>query len=241
MENLDIKTVAEAVTENIKTAHIFKKHGIDFCCGGGISISKACEKNGVDYNTIIKELKAIDKDASLMNNFDEWELDFLIDYIVNTHHKYVEENIVLLKQYGARVAKVHGHHYTELLEIEKIIYAISDELTVHMKKEELILFPFVKKLVAAKKNNTSVAIPHFGTVDNPIKMMEVEHDDAGEALRTISKLTNTYQTPDDACNTFKALYSKLEEFEDNLHQHVHLENNILFPKARKLETELNSI
>ena len=241
MNYSDTKTVADTVTENIKTAHIFKKHGIDFCCGGGISIKKACEKNSVDYDTILEELNAIDKDASFMSNYDEWELDFLIDYIVNTHHKYVEENIILLKHYGARVAKVHGHHYTELLEIEKIIYAISDELTVHMKKEELILFPFVKKLVTAHKNNTPVAVPHFGTVDNPIKMMEEDHDDAGEAFRTISRLTNAYQTPEDACNTFKALYSKLEEFEDNLHQHVHLENNILFPKARILETKVDKL
>jgi regulator of cell morphogenesis and NO signaling len=241
MNNLDTKTVAETVSENIKTAHIFKKHGIDFCCGGGISIKMACEKNNVSLETVITELNAVDSNVNYMNDYNKWSLDFLIDFIVNTHHAYVEENITLLKQYGARVAKVHGHHYTELLEIEKLIFEISDELTVHMKKEELILFPFVKKLVNAKSNNTSVEIPHFGTVDNPIKMMEIEHDDAGEAFRRINELTNGYQAPDGACNTFKALYSKLEEFEDNLHQHVHLENNILFPKAKQLEQEVNKV
>ena len=163
-------------------------------------------------------------------------MDFLIDFIVHTHHRYVEENITLLKQYGAKVAKVHGHHYTELLEIEKIIYAVSDELTMHMKKEELILFPFVKKLVRAHRDNVAIEMPQFGTVDNPIKMMEEEHDDAGAAFKRISELTNKCQTPEGACNTFKALYAKLEEFEDDLHQHVHIENNILFPKARKLES-----
>lgn len=134
---------------------------------------------------------------------------------------------------------MHGHHYAELLEIEKLIFEISNELTVHMKKEELILFPFIKKLVHAKREHTKVEVPHFGTVNNPIKMMEEEHDHAGEAFRTIAKLTHNYQTPEGACNTFKALYAKLEEFQDDLHQHVYLENNILFPKAKQLELEVN--
>lgn len=235
MNNTPIKTVADAVTENIKTAHIFKKHGIDFCCGGGISIEKACEKNNVDFNELTNELNNVKNTGSYLNDYNSWELDFLIDFIVHTHHKYVEENIALLKQYGAKVAKVHGHHYTELLEVEKLIYAVCDELTVHMKKEELILFPFVKKLVHAHRDDVAIEMPHFGTVDNPIKMMEEEHDDAGAIFKRISELTNTYQTPEGACNTFKALYAKLEEFEDDLHQHVHIENNILFPKAKHLE------
>jgi len=236
MNHLDIRTVADAVTENIKTAHIFKKHGIDFCCGGAISIQKACEKNKVDFKLLTQELRAVENTTSYLNDYNSWELDFLIDFIVNTHHKYVEENIILLKQYGAKVAKVHGHHYTELLEIESLIYEVSDALTVHMKKEELILFPFVKKLVQAHRDNIAIVLPQFGTVDNPIKMMEEEHDDAGAVFRRISTLTNTYQTPTGACNTFKALYAKLREFENDLHQHVHIENNILFPKAKQLES-----
>lgn len=235
MEHLKNKTVADLVTENIKTADIFKKYGIDFCCGGGISIEKACDKHHVDYNQLLSELNNLSSKKSSATNFNSWELDFLIDYIVNEHHKYVEENIPLLKQYGARVAKVHGHHYKELIEINDLIITVSNELTMHMKKEELILFPFIKKLVKANREGIPVSIPHFGTIDNPINMMEEEHDAAGTILKRISELTNNYKTPEGACNTFKALYSKLEEFEDNLHQHVHLENNILFPKARKLE------
>ena len=238
MNNTDIKTVADFVTDNIKTAHVFKKHGIDFCCGGGISVKKACEKNNVDFDTLIQDLNQLENNTSSQNNFNSWELDFLIDFIINTHHKYVEENLTLLKQYGDRVAKVHGHHYTELLEIKELIHAVSGELTMHMKKEELILFPFIKKLVQAKKDGTKVETPNFGTVDNPIQMMEEEHDSAGDVFKRISELTNTYTTPEGACNTFKALYAKLEEFEDDLHQHVHLENNILFPKAKFIEASL---
>ena len=235
MKNLKNKTVADVVTENIKTADVFKKHGIDFCCGGGISLEKACSKNNIDYNLLISELSNLSTKTSSSTNFNSWKLDFLIDYIVNEHHKYVEENIPLLKQYAAKVAKVHGHFYKELIEINDLIITVSNELTTHMKKEELILFPFIKKLVKANNEGRSVSIPHFGTINNPINMMEEEHDDAGEIFKRISQLTNKYSTPEGACNTFKALYSKLEEFEDNLHQHVHLENNILFLKARKLE------
>ncbi len=238
MNYIETKTVANYVTENIKTAHIFKKHGIDFCCGGGISIEKACEKNNVDFETLITDLNQLENNTSSHNNFNNWGLDFLINFIVNTHHKYVEENLSLLKQYGDRVAKVHGHHYSELLEIKELIHVVAGELASHMKKEELILFPFIKKLVIAKKEGTKVEIPNFGTVDNPIKMMEEEHDKAGDIFKRISELTNTYKTPEGACNTFKTLYAKLEEFEDDLHQHVHLENNILFPKAKQLEASL---
>ena len=143
MNYIETKTVADYVTENIKTAHIFKKHGIDFCCGGGISIEKACEKNNVNFDELVSELSNLEKNTSYLNDYNKWELDFLIDFIINTHHKYVEENLILLKQYGDRVAKVHGHHYTELLEIKELIHIVAGELASHMKKEELILFPFI--------------------------------------------------------------------------------------------------
>ncbi|MCX2837178.1 iron-sulfur cluster repair di-iron protein [Salinimicrobium sp. MT39] len=240
MENLQSKTVAEMVTENIKTAHIFKKHGIDFCCGGGISLDKACEKYNVDYNLLTQELLNVDQSNSRATNYNRWELDFLTDHIINVHHAYVEENIPLLLQYSARVAQVHGSHYTELLEIKELVKEVAGELSAHLKKEELILFPFIKQMVRAKKENTQLPVAHFGSVDNPIKMMETEHEDAGELLRRIAKLSNNYTPPQGACNTYKAYYAKLEEFEQDLHQHVHLENNILFPKSLLLEKELRS-
>ena len=238
MKKLESKTVADLVTENIKTAHIFKKYGIDFCCGGGISIQKACEKANVDYELLAGELLNVDNSISRATNYNSWELDFLTDHIINVHHSYVEENIPLLLQYSERVAKVHGHHYTELLEIKELFREVSGELSAHMKKEELILFPFIKKLVLAKKEDTGLPTAHFGSVDNPIRMMEVEHEDAGEILRKIATLSNNYTPPEAACNTYRAFYAKLDEFEQDLHQHVHLENNILFPKSLQLEKEL---
>ncbi len=231
-------TVAAVVTENIKTAHVFKKHGIDFCCGGGISIEKACAKNNVDYAQLAKDLNAIDATSSKAYNYDSWDLSFLIDHIVNIHHTYVEENIPLLIQYANKVAKVHGHHYKEVVEINELFTAVADELTAHMKKEEFILFPFIKQLVKADKENFTPASPQFGTVNNPIQMMESEHENAGDIFKTIAKLSNNYSPPEEACNTFRALYAKLDEFEQDLHQHIHLENNILFPKAIQLEDKL---
>lgn len=240
MKEFETKTVADMVTENIKTAHIFKKYGIDFCCGGGISIEKACQKANVDYELLKNDLLNVENSVSRATDYNSWELDFLTDHIINVHHSYVEENIPLLLQYAARVAQVHGHHYTELLEIKELFNEVAGELSAHLKKEELILFPFVKKLVKAKKENLEAPQAPFGTVDNPIKMMEVEHEDAGEVLRKIAQLSNNYTPPEGACNTYRAFYAKLDEFEQDLHQHVHLENNILFPKALQLEKELNA-
>ncbi|MCF6296559.1 MAG: iron-sulfur cluster repair di-iron protein [Flavobacteriaceae bacterium] len=230
------KTVAEVVTENIKAAHIFKKYGIDFCCGGGITIEKACKKKDINFVELKEEMSRIDA-VSNAYNYDKWELDFLVDHIENVHHTYVEENIPLLLQYASKVAKVHGHHYTEVVEIHKLFVGVANELATHMKKEELILFPYVKQLIKVKKGDIEAFVPHFGTIKNPIQMMENEHDNAGDIFKEISKLTNNYTPPENACNTFKALYAKLEEFEQDLHQHIHLENNILFPKAIQLENE----
>ena len=223
------------MTQNIKAAHIFKKHGIDFCCGGGISVERACAKKEVDFSVLIEELAAIDEVTSNAYNYDNWDLSFLVDHIINVHHTYVEENIPLLIQYAKKVVKVHGHHYTEVVEINNLFTEVANELTAHMKKEELILFPYIKQLVKAEKENVKVSPPHFGTVNNPIQMLENEHENAGNIFKEIARLTNNYSPPEGACNTFKALYAKLDEFEQDLHQHIHLENNILFPKAILLE------
>lgn len=238
MKTIKNKTVAEVVAENIKTAHVFKKHGIDFCCGGGITIEKACEKKQLDYQTLKNELLQVD-DAPKAYNYNSWKLDFLIDHIINVHHAYVEESIPLILQYSNKVAKVHGHHYTEVIEINKLFTEVANELAAHLKKEEIILFPYIKKLLKYKNEDLELTKPPFETVNNPIKMMEEEHETAGNIFKKIAKLTNNYTPPEGACNTFKALYAKLDEFEQDLHQHIHLENNILHPKAKKLEQSFN--
>ena len=235
MNTIENKTVAEVVAENIKTAHIFKKHGIDFCCGGGITIEKACKKKQLDYQQLKAELLQVD-DAPKAYDYNSWNLDFLIDHIINVHHTYVEESIPLILQYSNRVEEeVHGHHYSEVIKINKLFTEVANELSAHLKKEELILFPYIKKLLKLKNEETALPTPPFGTVNNPIQMMETEHESAGDIFKVIAQLTNNYTPPEGACNTFKALYAKLDEFEQDLHQHIHLENNILHPKAIQLE------
>ena len=232
------KTVASYVTENIKTAHVFKKYGIDFCCGGNISVEKACKKYNVNYLTLENELSSVDVIKDVIEDYNKWELDFLMIYIENVHHLYIKENLPLISQYANKVAKVHGDKYPEVVEVNKLFHVIANELISHLQKEEQILFPFIKQLVLAKKEKRKNAAPSFQTINNPIVMMEHEHDYVGNVMKQIAKLTDSYSPPEGACNTFKALYAKLKEFEQDLHKHVHLENNILHPKAIALEKQI---
>lgn len=235
MKDISAKTVAEIVTENIKTADVFKKNGIDFCCGGGVSVVKICEKKNIDFDQLEKELQNVGRDVNRSQDFNSWSLDFLIDYIINTHHTYVSEAIPLILQYSNRVAEVHGHHYEQVVEINALFHEVAEELRAHMEKEEQILFPYVKSILKTKKEDYTIPQPTFGTLGNPIRMMEMEHEMVGNIFKKINELTQGYTPPSEACNTFRALYAKLEEFEEDLHQHIHLENNILFPKALLLE------
>jgi regulator of cell morphogenesis and NO signaling len=234
------KTVSDIVTQNIKTAHVFKKQGSDFCCGGGITVQQACEKNNVNYEQLMSELTSVEKPTNQEEDFDAYELDQLLDFIINNHHVYVRESLPILTQYVNKVARVHGHHYNELLTVKDIFLQVKEELESHLLKEENILFPYVRTLVEANKQEVRTVQPPFGTVQNPVRMMEIEHDNAGDAFKAIARLTNNYTPPEGACNTFRALYAKLEEFEQDLHQHVHLENNILHPKAIVLEKAVNA-
>ncbi len=227
--------VADVVSENIKTADIFKKYGIDFCCGGGMSIAKACEKENANLEQLLCDLKNMDTRIMPSQNFNKWELDFLIDYIVNTHHVYVLDAIDLLNDYSAKVVKSHGEHHPPVLELVRLYTLLKTELLQHMQKEEQILFPYIKQMVKAKRENSPLLTSHFGSVQSPITMMQAEHEHAGDLLKEVASLTMNYEAPEWACNTFKALYAKLDEFEQDLHLHVHLENNILFPKAIELE------
>lgn len=238
MRTLETKTVADLVTENIKTAHIFKKYGIDFCCGGGVSVKKAAEKAKINYVLLEKDLMQVEKSQSRANNYKSWELDFLADHIVNVHHSYIQENIPLIVQYASRVVQVHAKDYPELIQIQRLFAEVAIDLGGHLSKEERIVFPFIKEMVKAKKEGVDLNKPDFDTIDNPIRIMEADHEEAGVVFKRIGRLSNDYTPPEGACNTFRAFYAKLDEFEQDLHQHVHLENNILFPKALKLEKEL---
>ena len=239
MENIDDKTVAEIVTENIKTSDVFKKNGIDFCCGGNIKIQDVCKKNGLEYNLLKKELENINRSSSSTHDYYSWDLDFLVDFIMYTHHRYIVNANDLIIQYSDKVANVHGHHYSEVKEINSLFHSLTTELISHMNKEENILFPYIRRLATANRNGLAIEPAPFGTIQNPINMMEEEHVGAGDIINKITELSNQFTPPDDACNTFRALYAKLEEYQDDLFRHIHLENNILFPRAIQLEKALS--
>lgn len=231
-------TVADVVSSNIRTADVFKKHGIDFCCGGGATLVEVCDKKGIPYNVLFKDLKGVNRVSNRSESYDTWSLEFLIDHIVNIHHKYVVDAVEVLNQYVNKVAKVHGHHYSELLEIQSLFREISQDLSFHMQKEEKILFPYIKYLVKVENGEEVFHESGFQSVKKPIQIMEGEHENVGGIFKRIAVLTNNYNPPNEACKTFRALYSKLQEFEEDLHQHIHLENNILHEKAKKLEEKL---
>lgn len=239
METLNKKTIGEYVAEDFRTAAVFKRNKIDFCCRGNRSLEEVCEKEGIDYELISKELEAsVQSNTNNSIDFNSWPLDLLADYVEKTHHRYVEEKSVILQQFLSKLVKVHGRNHPELFEIHQIFNSVAQGLAAHMKKEELILFPFIRKMVKAQMSNEKLPQAHFGSVENPIDMMEHEHTEEGDKLRRLAELANEYQPPADACNTYRVTFAMLDEFEQDLHKHIHLENNILFPKSIELEKVL---
>ena len=236
MKNLEFTPIGQIVASNYNTARVFTAHNLDFCCGGGITLSKACQQNGINLNEIITELEVVfnsDESQSISSE----NPDQLIDNIINVHHRYVETTVPTLQLYLDKICRVHGHNHQELLEIKQHFDEGAKALLDHMRKEELILFPFIKAMVASRKNDFKLSAPHFGDIENPIQMMEHEHDIEGTRFKRISELSSHYQVPEDACQTYKVTYAMLKEFEDDLHKHIHLENNVLFPEARQLYNE----
>jgi regulator of cell morphogenesis and NO signaling len=233
-------TIGELVTNDYRKAEVFKKYGLDFCCGGKKTLQEACASKGLDIIQIEKELRVLDSTSTIPSeDYNSWDISFLADYILNTHHKYVKQAIPVIFEYVEKVAKVHGNKHPEAIAIAEKFLMVADELNRHMCKEEDILFPYIKHLSMAKMNGMKIEASPFGTVENPINMMEHEHDIVGKMMDEIKKLAKNYTPPEDACTTYKLSYSKLKEFEDDLHKHIHLENNILFPKAIELESELS--
>ncbi len=229
-------TIGDFVAKDYRTAAIFSKYGIDFCCKGYKTIDEVCKKKDINEANLLDELNAVfatKNDSGI--DFSSWPLDLLADYIEKTHHRYVEEKTQEIIPFLDKLCDVHGNNHPELFEISKQFKASAQELAIHMKKEELVLFPYVKQMISATNTHGTLAEPHFRTVKNPIGAMMHDHDFEGERFKTIAILTHNYTPPEDACNTYRVTYAMLQEFEKDLHKHIHLENNILFPKAKALE------
>jgi regulator of cell morphogenesis and NO signaling len=240
METLEKITIGEYVAKDFRTAAIFSKYGIDFCCKGNRTIEEACEKKNVDTDQLMDQINTVlaTKNDSTID-FKIWPLDLLADYIEKTHHRYVEEKTQILLPFLDKLCKVHGANHPELFEINELFIGCAGELAQHMKKEELILFPFIKKMAKAALTEEPITKPQFGTVKNPIAMMMEEHEAEGDRFVKIAALTNNYTPPADGCSTFRVTYAMLADFEQDLHKHIHLENNILFPSAMLLEKKFS--
>jgi len=239
MKTSEKKTIGSYVTENYRTAAIFNKYDIDFCCRGNRSIDEVCAQQTIDKDKLTTELAEILTEKVLdENDPGNWPLDLLTDYVEKKHHRYVEKAIPELLAYLDKVKAAHGLNHPEVHEIATHFKQSAAALSQHMKKEELLLFPFIRKMVEAQNRGQKLQVAQFGSVQNPAGMMMQDHEDEGERFRKIAELSNNYHTPADACNTFKVTYALLEAFQDDLHRHIHLENNILFPKAIEMETSI---
>lgn len=229
-------TVGQIVAADYRTAEVFQRYGIDFCCGGDIALTQACAENNVDVNTVVRDLQQVFKSAETREDYNQWGLDFLAEYIVNQHHAYAKQVIPQLNAFAEKVARVHGDRHPETREIAEVWLEMSSDMIRHMQREELQLFPHIKKLVRTKEEDGSVTPPTFDSTSDLISELQGDHDATGGNLARIESLSNRFTPPQDACNTYRALYASLQEFAAKTKEHIHLENNILFPRAIRLAT-----
>ena len=242
-DQLSSLTLAQIVNSNHKAASVFEKYHLDFCCKGKRSLQQACIEQQIELSQVEGDLGYIfSKDITGDIDFDKMSLAQLCDYIVQTHHAYVKNEMPQIYAYLNKVASKHGDRHSELYKIFQTFAAVKEEMEGHMKKEELILFPRIKELEKLANSESGQFQMNIGYLQSPINVMEHEHDHAGTQLNEIRILTNDYTPPQDACTTYRLSFAALQAFEIDLHQHVHLENNILFPKAievfKQLETTI---
>lgn len=229
------KTIGAFVAEDYRTAKVFERHGIDFCCGGEISLAEACREKKVTPEILLQEIHDTKREGGARHeNYGAWSLSFLADYIVQTHHAWLDENLGQIGAYAKKIAQVHGNNHPELIEISSIFDRIATDLVKHLQEEEQVLFPAVKRLETARNERKALAAEDCARLRDVLRNLYRDHQEVGDATHKIRHLSKNFAIPEDACNTFAVTYNKLREFEDDLHKHVHLENNILFPKAERL-------
>jgi len=232
-------TVRQLAIEMPGATRVFEKFKIDYCCGGNKPLVEACTNAGLDLQELEQQLALGETTRALQTtNYKEMRLPILVEHIVNKHHVFTKDEIVRLEALATKVESVHGDSHPELRQVSVLFRRLCNDLKPHMFKEEHVLFPYIVQLERASTHKLNAPFAPFGTVNNPVRMMMMEHDVAGEILRELRKLTNDYTVPADVCISYKTLYEALAAFEEDLHQHIHLENNILFPGAIELEDRL---
>jgi len=231
-------TLAEIVKTDFRSARIFENYNLDFCCKGNRALAEACNEKKLNADEILSEVTKVCTDKSSEKDSSNWKIDELAHHILNTHHVYVKKMLPVILAHTQKVSEVHGSNHPEVIEIANIFGQIFEELGSHLMKEERMLFPVILELTELEKTNSKMDVSPFGSIQNPINVMEREHVEAGDGFYRIRELSNNYNPPGEACTTYKVLYQELSEFEQDLHTHIHLENNILFPKAVELEIKL---
>lgn len=234
------ETVGQIAAKDLSKAAVFKKFEIDFCCGGKKTLKQACEEKGLDIALVEAELQNVTQPMQSVNNFNEWQPDFLADYIYNQHHIYYYNEMPVIKELLVKVKGHHGDNHPELNHAYSLFGQLVQELDTHFMREEKVVFPFIKTLMLAKKTGNYGMLKDQASLAEPLQIMQADHDAAGDILDNLKKITTNYTAPEDACNSYRLLYKKLKDLDEDLHLHIHLENNILFPKALKLEKELRS-
>lgn len=233
---LESATLGDIVARDMRAGAIFDRYGLDYCCGGARSLAQGCAQRGVEVKRVLADLEALDPGAADMPDDDP---ERLIDYIVTRHHGYIRTVVPVIQQHLAKVVAAHRARHPELPAVQAHFDTIAADLMLHMRKEEQVLFPYIRGLARATREDATPPPDMFGTVQNPIRMMEIEHQEAGEGVALIHDLTDGYVAPSDACVTYRVLLDELSAFEEDLHRHVHLENNVLFPKAIELEETID--
>ncbi len=240
MNTLSSKTLAQIVTSNHRAASVFENHHLDFCCKGKRTLEQACTESDIKMEEVIEELEKIGETNESLTNYNELSLTQLAEHIVSTHHNYVKKEMPALLGYLQKVASKHGDRHPEMNKVFQLFTEVKEEMEHHMQKEEMVLFPRIKDIEKQLDEGKEIII-NSSYLLSPINMMEQEHDHAGSILAEIRNLTNNYTPPADACTTYQLSFASLHAFELDLHHHVHLENNILFPKALKMFGKTNKI
>lgn len=232
------KSLKDIILDNPEAAAVLERNRLDFCCKGNRTLAEACEQQKLNSKDIAEALLEIRKHITRdTNHFNNWSMNQLLEYILATHHEYIRNKSPFIMAHVRKIAAVHGERHPELHQLNSLCLVLLTELDEHMQKEEQVLFPYIEKMLSVEKGEL-LEQPHFGTIANPIAMMQQEHEEAGDVFTEIFEITDGFTPPRDACTTYKVAFKELQEFERMLHEHIHLENYLLFPKAVVLETEL---
>jgi regulator of cell morphogenesis and NO signaling len=236
-EQLATRTVGDVVAADFRAVAVFEQFGIDFCCACRRTLDDACRAAAADPEVVVHALEALPPVIETDDDAARWPIPQLIDFILSTHHAYVRSAMPRITRYLVKLVEVHGSRHPELSRVAMYFEQVVADLEQHMVKEEQILFPYLRDLAASGDSCGRTQSP-FGTIANPIRMLEREHQEVGDALRLIRELTRGYATPPDTCTTCAVTMAELLQFERDLHRHVHIENNMLFPAAVRIEQRL---